>query len=84
MVLGLRRGRGAQDGPPVTVDLYRMTREFMDGFAARNGSYLCRDLLSCNDLASEEGYRRVKEAGLFATVCRQCVRSAAEMLQTMA
>ena len=83
MILGLRRDRGAR-GSPVTEDLFRATREFMDGFAARNGSYLCRDLLSGGDLSSEEGYRRITEAGLFAKVCKQCVRSAAEMLQNMA
>jgi len=45
MVLGLRRGRGARDPRSVTEDLYPRVREFMDAFAARNGSYLCRDLL---------------------------------------
>jgi len=83
MVLGLRRDR-AMRGSPVTEDLHRATREFMDGFAARNGSYLCRDLLSGGDLITEEGYRRVVEAGLFAKVCKECVRSAAEMLEKMA
>ncbi len=84
MVLGLRRGRGAQDGRSVTEDLYPMTREFMDRFAIRNGSYLCRNLLSGCELTSEEGQRRFKEDGLFEKVCKQCVRSAAEILQTMA
>ena len=83
MILGLRRDR-AMRGSPVTEDLHRATREFMDAFAARNGSYLCRDLLSGGDLSTEEGYRRVVEAGLFAKVCKQCVRSAAEMLENMA
>ncbi|MGA3096558.1 MAG: C-GCAxxG-C-C family protein [Bryobacteraceae bacterium] len=83
MILGLRRDR-AMRGSPVTEDLHRATREFMDGFAARNGSYLCRDLLSGGDLITEEGYRRVVEAGLFAKVCKECVRSAAEMLEKMA
>ena len=80
MVLGLRHGRAAQDGRSVTEALYPMTREFMDGFADRNGSYLCRDLLSGCDLTSEEGQRRFKEHGLFEKVCKRCVRSAAELL----
>ena len=80
MVLGLRRGRGTRDGRPVTEDLYPRVREFMDGFAVRNGSYLCRDLLSGCDLTSEEGQRRFKEDGLLEKVCKQCVRSAAELL----
>ncbi len=71
------------DGRSVTEDLYPMAREFMDGFAVRNGSYLCRDLLSGCDLMSDEGQRRFKEDGLFEKVCKQCVRSAAEMLQKM-
>src|SRR5271157_728171 len=36
MVLGLRHGRGTQEGRSVTEDLYQTTREFMDAFAARN------------------------------------------------
>jgi C_GCAxxG_C_C family probable redox protein len=84
MVLGLRRGRGARDPRSVTEALYPMTREFMDGFAVRNGSYLCRDLLSGCDLTSEEGQRRLKEDSLWEKVCKPCVRSAAEMLQQSA
>ena len=80
MVLGLRHGRGTQEGRPVTEALYPMTREFMDGFAVRNGSYLCRDLLSGCELTSEEGQRQFKERGLLEKVCKPCVRSAAELL----
>jgi C_GCAxxG_C_C family probable redox protein len=84
MVLGLRHGRGAQESRSVTEALYTMTREFMDGFAVRNGSYLCRDLLAGYELTSEEGQRRFKEQGLLEKVCKPCVRSAAELLQKMA
>jgi hypothetical protein len=84
MVLGLRHGRGTQEGRPVTEALYPMTREFMDSFAVRNRSYLCRDLLSGCELTSEEGQRRFKERGLLEKVCKPCVRSAAEILQEMA
>ena len=84
MVLGLRDGRGTADGRSVTEALYPMTREFMDSFAVRNGSYLCRDLLSGCELTSEEGQRRFKERGLLEKVCKPCVRSAAEILQEMA
>jgi C_GCAxxG_C_C family probable redox protein len=84
MVLGLRHGRGTADGRSVTEALYPMTREFMDAFAVRNGSYLCRDLLSGCELTSEEGQRRFKEDGLLEKVCKPCVRSAAEILQEMA
>jgi len=83
MVLGLRRER-AMRGSPVTEDLHRATREFMDAFAARHGSYLCRDLLLGIDMSSPEGYRRIMEAGLFAKVCKECVRTAAEMLEKLA
>jgi C_GCAxxG_C_C family probable redox protein len=83
MVLGLRHGRGTGDGRSVTEDLYPVIREFMDGFAVRSGSYLCRDL-SGYDLTSEEGQRRYKEDGVFEKVCKPCVRSAAEIIQKMA
>jgi C_GCAxxG_C_C family probable redox protein len=81
MVLGLRRGRGTAEGRSVTEALHPMTREFMDAFADRNGSYLCRDLLSGCVLTTEEGQRQFKEDGLLEKVCKPCVRSAAEILQ---
>lgn len=84
MVLGLLRGRGTHDGNSVTEDLYPRVREFMDRFAIRNGSYLCRNLLPDCDLTSEEGQHHFKEDGLREKVCKQCVRSAAELLQKMA
>jgi C_GCAxxG_C_C family probable redox protein len=84
MILGLRRGRGTEEGRSVTEALYPKTREFMDTFAAQNGSYLCRDLLSGCELTTEEGQRQFRERGLWEKVCQPCVRSAAEILQQMA
>jgi C_GCAxxG_C_C family probable redox protein len=83
LVLGLRQGRGAEESPSVTQDTYKSVREFMDAFAARNGSWICRDLLSGCDLMTEEGRRRVREEGLSKTICAECVRSAAQILEPM-
>jgi len=51
LVLSLRQGRGIQEGPAVTQDTYKSVREFMDAFAARNGSCICLDLLSGCDVS---------------------------------
>lgn len=83
LVLGLRRGRGAADGPAVTQELYTDVRAFMDAFAARNGSCLCRELLPGVDLTTAEGAARFKEDNLKTKVCTPCVRSAAEILEPL-
>jgi C_GCAxxG_C_C family probable redox protein len=83
LVLSLRQGRGIQEGPAVTQDTYKSVREFMDAFAARNGSCICLDLLSGCDLMTEQGRLRFEEKGLSRKVCAGCVRSAAEILKAM-
>ena len=83
LVLGLCRGRGVGEGPSVTQDTYKSVREFMDAFAVRHASWICRDLLSGCDLMTEEGRRRFQEEGLSRKICAHCVRSAAEILEPM-
>ncbi|MCX6621140.1 MAG: C-GCAxxG-C-C family protein [Acidobacteria bacterium] len=83
LVLGHWYGRGTQEDRAVGQEAYRKTGIFMDAFAARNGSYVCRDLLSGCDLGTEEGQKIYRENELSTRVCRQCVRSAAEILEGM-
>ena len=81
MVLGLRFG-GTLPKQEAKDRVYAKVREFTDRFKARNGSLLCRDLMSC-DVSTAEGYDAAKESGLFATICPKYLQDAAEILEDM-
>jgi C_GCAxxG_C_C family probable redox protein len=80
MVLGLRYGAIEKDEQTTKELIYSKTREFMGQFAQNNGTYICRKLLGC-DLTTDEGRKFFKENDLQKKICRQCVQSAAEILQ---
>jgi C_GCAxxG_C_C family probable redox protein len=81
MVLGLSFG-GATPDREAKERVYAKIREFAERFKARNGSLVCRDLLSC-DISTPEGYETAKEKSLLTTTCPNFVRDAAEILEEM-
>jgi C_GCAxxG_C_C family probable redox protein len=83
MVLGLKYGRGEKDPPSAKDFTYARTRAFMQEFALRRGSYLCRDLLDGCDLTTEQGRRQFKDNDLLNKACLLCVRTAVEILVDM-
>ena len=83
LVLGLRHGRGARDDHSATELTYLRTRELMQRFSAKHGSCLCRQLLQGYDLATQEGLQRAKADGVINKVCRSCVQTVVEILESM-
>jgi C_GCAxxG_C_C family probable redox protein len=83
MALGVKYGRGEKDEPAVANVAYARTVEFMDQFANKHGSCLCRELLNGCDLATEEGQKAFREMDLKNKICTPCVRSAVEMVEKM-
>ena len=81
MVLGARHGRGENEDRKATEATYARTRELMDQFARRHGTYLCHNLLGGCDLTTEEGRRSFGENDLFNKVCKPCVQSVVEILE---
>lgn len=73
LALGLAAQRQGVPGPR----LQGLTWELMGRFAARCGSSRCRQLVGPID--TPEGLARVREQGLFRTVCPRLVRVAAEL-----
>ena len=82
LVLGLRHGRGPGDRE-VVERVYGMTKGLMGRFAARHGSFLCRDLLKGYDLGTEEGRRRAAADDTRGRICLPCGRTVAELLEEM-
>ncbi len=81
LVLGMLHGRGIKDDPKATELTYQKTRELMERFAAKHGSYICRQLLDGCDLNTKEGHKRFKEQDMRNTICKGCVQSVVAILE---
>ena len=82
MVIGLLYGKTRQEDDAAKEKTYRMVRQFVDQFTARNGSILCRELVGC-DLSTLGGFQKARDAHLFKTLCPLFVRFSAEILQNL-
>ncbi len=82
MVIGLECSMKDPGDTQTKQEAYRLTREFMARFAAKNGSIYCRDLLGC-DIGTEEGFRKAHEAELAKTICPPLVACAVEILEEL-
>ena len=83
LVLGLRHGRGKNDDRSAMELTYLKTRELMDLFSKKQGTFICRNLLNGCDLTTEEGQKYFKENDLLINTCTPCVQSVAEILESI-
>jgi C_GCAxxG_C_C family probable redox protein len=80
MVIGAKYGRGETDDHTAKELTYKKTRELMDRFEKKHGTFICRKLLHGCELATEEGQKHFKENKQSDTICKPCVRSVVEIL----
>jgi C_GCAxxG_C_C family probable redox protein len=83
MVIGAKYGRGEKDAPTAKELTYKKTRELMDRFEKKHGTFICRKLLHGCELATEEGRKRFKDNDLSNAICRPCVQSVVEILESI-
>jgi C_GCAxxG_C_C family probable redox protein len=83
IVLGNQYGRGEKDDRAVTEAMYKKTREFMDSFAEKHGTFICRNLLASCKLTTDEGQKQARQKELMDKVCKPCIRSAVEIVESM-
>ena len=83
MVIGAKYGRGENDDRKATEITYVKIRELMEQFSQKHGTYICRKLLNGCELTTEEGQKTFKDNDYFNKVCKSCVRSAVEILETI-
>jgi C_GCAxxG_C_C family probable redox protein len=81
IVIGAKYGRGVNDDRTATEKTYAKTRELMDQFAKRHGTFICRKLLNGCELTTEEGQKQFKENDLLNKTCKPCVQSVVEILE---
>lgn len=83
LVLGMRHGRGSKDDRSAMELTYLKTRELMDQFAKKHGTFICFKLLNGCELTTEEGQKYFKENDLLKKICAPCVRSVVEILENI-
>jgi len=81
MVIGLRHAGRPCDTSAGRKEANAHATDFIARFKERRGSVLCRELLGC-DISTLLGAATAREQNLFATVCADIVRDAAELLET--
>ena len=81
MVIGMIYGRGENQDRSLTEQTYQTTRELMDKFTERQGTFICRRLLGDCELTTLEGKKEFKEKDLLNKVCKECVRNVVEIIQ---
>ena len=81
LALGIKYGRGEKDDQAARELTYMKTRQFMDQFAEKHGTCICRKLLHGCDLMTEEGQKQFKEDDLSNRICKPCIQSAVEILE---
>lgn len=81
LVLSGIYGRGENDDRTATEKTYAKTRELLERFQSRHGSYICRELLDGCDLTTQEGQTYFKQNDLVNRTCKECVRSVVRILE---
>ena len=81
LVIGLKHGRGENDDRTAAENAYSRTRQLMERFSEKRGSFICRQLLNGCDLTTQEGRAFFNEHDLLNATCKPCVESAVEILE---
>lgn len=81
IIIGAKYGKDSQGDKEKIEITYSKTRELMDFFAKRHGTYFCRKLIKECDLTTEEGQNKFKELDIKNKVCKQCVLTVVEKLE---
>ena len=83
MALGLKYGRGEDQGRTATEETYAKTQELMRRFEAAHGTCNCLQLLGGCDLTTEAGRNEFKARDMQRQICAPCVRTVAATLENL-
>jgi C_GCAxxG_C_C family probable redox protein len=82
MALGLKFGAVSADDKESKELTHSLAHKFIDDFAQKNGTVLCRELLGYQ-IDNPEEREKASQAGVFSTICPRLVKEASEMLDQM-
>lgn len=80
MALGLKFGHSEKDDTESKNKTNEITVKFLETFAEKNGSYMCKELLGA-DLSTPQGKAYAVENNLFTEFCPKMVISAVEIAE---
>ena len=83
VVIGTKYGRGEKDDHRATELTYGKTRELMEQFAEKHGTFICRKLINGCELTTKAGQKQFKENDLLNKICKPYVQSVIEILENM-
>lgn len=83
MTIGTKYGRGRNDDRTAMETTYSKTRELMERFSEKHGTFICRKLLSGCELTNEEGQKHFKENDFLNKICVPCVQSVVGILESI-
>lgn len=83
MVIGAKEGMTDVANKAPIGKTYHSVRALADRFRELHGTIMCKELLGI-DLNTEDGQKELREKNLLKTVCTQCVRDAAKILEETA
>lgn len=82
IVIGAKYGKDDnQERAGAKITAYTKTRELMDRFAGRHGTFICRELLGGCDFTTAKGRKEFKKKDLFNIVCKRCVQDVVNILE---
>ena len=82
MVLGLKYGQSEVGDSESKLKSDDVCVKFLEEFAAKNGSYICNELLNC-DIRTKEGVEYAVENNLFTEFCPKMVESATLIVEEL-
>ena len=82
MVLGLRYGHSHANENLEKARAYQIAEDFMDRFLKEHDTVVCRELLGY-DLTKKEELDKIKELGLFTTICPKVIEDVTLLLEKM-
>jgi len=81
IVISAKYGRVEKDDRPAQEITYKKTRDLMEQFSKKHGTYICRQLLNGCELTSGEGQKSFKENDMLNKICVPCVKSVVSILE---
>ncbi len=81
IVIGAKYGKVEKDDRQAKEMTYTKTRDLMDQFTGKHGTFICRKLLRGCDLSTEEGQKYFRENDLLNRICVPCIQTVVGILE---
>lgn len=83
LVIGAKYGKSSSGNDKDEEITFNKTRELIDSFVQIHGTHRCIELLQNCDLSTEEGQKKREELNLRNKVCKKCISTVVNKLETL-